>query len=411
MEMDSNDPKLPDFVVPVVVGLITILIGMSVSKLISLVKESASNLPPSVIYITMWLLLTSIIFDGRVLFEVSAATAKNFKLPEIVTENVTLFAESIVLPLWIRSAFWAVASMKMYNMCRTVPTVILPSPIKGRNSASGVTPPSPTKGKQSASGVEQLTAIEKEYPLFCANWLVNNDTPNQQAKLPSSRQACSLGILHHIGDADRVIGEPISAIDRRHTKWVLDHKKELGVDGEKLITPQLASSFFKKLNKYGKIVAVKRNRGDIVYGRIESNEDGQPAEDWDTEYTESWMVSYSVHPSIMKALASQRMSTLLNKKDVNSLLDIGEVNKSPLIRDSLMDVLHEQFEYEFEGIMSPKMKMKKEKRSQIHTLLSPPKHEAIPTRLFYRVENGLRMRSASTPSSVHRRYSHARSVE
>ena len=64
----------------------------------------------------MWLLLTSIIFDGRVLFEVSAATVKKFKLPEIVTENVTLFAESIVLPLWIRSAFWAVASMKMYNM-------------------------------------------------------------------------------------------------------------------------------------------------------------------------------------------------------------------------------------------------------------------------------------------------------
>lgn len=409
MEMDNHEPKLPDFVVPVVVGLITILIGMSVSKLISLVKESASNLPPSVIYITMWLLLTSIIFDGRVLFEVSAATAKNFKLPEIVTENVTLFAESIVLPLWIRSAFWAVASMKMYNMCRTVPTVILPSPMKGQNGPR-VAPPSTTKGKQSASGVEQLTAIEKEYPLFCANWLVNNDTPNQQAKLPSSRQACSLGILHHIGDVDRVIGESLSAIDIRHTKWALDLK--MGVDDESLIIPHYTpASFFKKLNKYGKIVAVKRNRGDIVYGRIESNEEGQPAVDWDTQYTKSWMVSNLVHPSIMKALASQRMSTLLNKKDINSLLDIGEVNKNPLIRDSLMGVLHEQFEYEFEGIMSPKMKMKKEKRSQIHTLLSPPKHVAIPTRLFYRVENGLRMRSASTPSSVHRRYSHARSVE
>ena len=83
------------------------------------------------------------------------------------------------------------------------------------------------------------------------------------------------------------------------------------------------------------------------------------------------MVSNLVHPSIMKALASQRMSTLLNKKDVNSLLDIGEVNKNHLIRDSLMGVLHEQFEYEFEGIMSPKMKMKKENKPKRYTKPSP----------------------------------------
>ena len=74
----------------------------------------------------------------------------------------------------------------------------------------------------------------------------------------------------------------------------------------------------------------------------------------------------------MKALASQRMSTLLNKEDVNSLLDIGEVNKNPLIRDSLMSVLHEQFEYEFEGSMSPRMKKRKERITRRKSHLDTP---------------------------------------
>ena len=109
--------------------------------------------------------------------------------------------------------------------------------------------------------------------------------PLGRAIQPSQRQASCLGILPNVGTSERIIGEALSISDKRQARWIC----KTDVDSE--ISPQEASIFLEEINQYGCTVAVKRGRGDVVYGRIESNEMMQPVEHWDANYVKKWMLS------------------------------------------------------------------------------------------------------------------------
>jgi hypothetical protein len=417
--LSTDHPRLPDWVVPIFATLVVIAFNFVASQIFNKLKNQASQVPPKLVALLVWVLLTAIVFDKRILPEAGNSLNSKLKLPAMLVDNVNALYDRVHIPSWVRFALWGMASVLLFNKEDTVKineentlqkgtlnnTIASTGPkvdealrvadgatvqhgfqqLQQGMTAAKVKPtsltPSLTTDSVNDLGLDQLdmpkskmpeivwrkkkplevgrphaasvfctnkslalSEKEQTYELFRAGWLVNDETPDRRAATPSQRQAISLGILPHLGTSKRIIGETLSSSDLKETKWII---READKERQEIL-PKEASLFLKEINHYGSIVAVKRVRGDIVYGRIESNEKLQPVEDWDATYVKKWMLStdLSHHKVLVDALAGRRMSTILNKEKVNAILDLKNVSNNSLIRDPLHMVVGNQFQNE-----------------------------------------------------------------
>jgi hypothetical protein len=293
----------------------------------------------------VWTIFTAVVFDNRVLSEVGAKLDSKLNLPGIVTENIKSINNSVQIPVWIRFGFWGMASVFLFikpYMHNSHPT-----PTKRNQSIESIVIAQKMARKMKKMAQKIIStpdrSREQTYPLFKCEWLVNDDTPQGRATQLSQRQASCLGILPNTGTGERIIGEALSTSDKRKARWVCKTDED-----SEIISPQEASIFLEEINQYGCTVAVKRGRGDIVYGRIESNEMMQRVEHWDANYVIKWMLSTDLvhHKELVDAVAGRRMSTLLNRIDLDAVLDVKDVSNNAVIRNPLYDALKDQFQYE-----------------------------------------------------------------